>query len=189
MFGSDFNGRWREGRAVIATAPLLPSPFFWASLTSLIKIYYSPDSSAAVNIGYGGSDFHQENTEYPLTKITPVLQVSWLKFHWLTSINTVNYRCLTSLRPKGDFFSFDVTPLFCRCFLFQAIRELILFHTEDRTLCMCNIWFRTVSYSSWIALVKRALWLSVLQPKPKSCTDNEISNRRENTKNQVVIGW
>ena len=90
---------------------------------------------------------------------------------------------------KVIFFSFDVTPLFCRCFLFQAIRELILFHTEDRTLCMCNIWFRTVSYSSWIALVKRALWLSVLQPKPKSCTDNEISNRRENTKNQVVIGW
>ena len=74
MFGSDF--KWTVGGGESGDCYCPTSP-----LTFLLSVAHLPDSSAAVNIEYGGSDFHQENTEYPLTKITPVLPVSWLKFH------------------------------------------------------------------------------------------------------------
>lgn len=79
MFGSDFKwtvGGGESGDCYCPTSPLT----FLLSVAHLPDKNFSPDSSAAVNIEYGDSDFHQKNTEYPLTKITPVLPVSWLKF-------------------------------------------------------------------------------------------------------------
>ena len=51
-----------------------PSPYFLLSTSSLVKISFFPQPSAAIKIKAGGHDFYEGKTEHLLAKIMPTLQ-------------------------------------------------------------------------------------------------------------------
>ena len=67
---------------------IAPSPsfsFLWPSITSLKQISFFTQNFAGVKIKDGSNDFHQENIEHSLGKITPALQANtdivWIWYH------------------------------------------------------------------------------------------------------------
>ena len=62
------NWWWEDGMISISLPPSIS--FLWPSLTPLVQIYFSSKPTAAVKIKDGSFNFHQQNTEHSLVKIT-----------------------------------------------------------------------------------------------------------------------
>ena len=90
----------RRGNSRISITP----PHLLLSLrcppTPLVQISSSPQPSAAVIIKYGGDNFHPENTEHMLNKITPTLQATlqckWIPYGSGNKISIIEEELFTS---------------------------------------------------------------------------------------------
>ena len=80
------NWRWEDGMISISLPPSIS--FLWPSLTPLVQIYFSPKPTAAVKIKDGSFNFHQQNTEHSLVKITRLCRLIDTNWCYSWAFNT-----------------------------------------------------------------------------------------------------